>query len=198
MKIVMGALAAVLLTGIGWSASAQAQGVPQGSYLRSCQGARVEGDTLVARCRRADGGEQRSALSGVNRCVGDIGNNNGQLQCSFGGPGRGQGAGIGGPGGGQGPGGGGPGGGQGAGVGGPGSGQGAGVGGPGREPAPGYGDRERYGERREGPDRSPPCQGVRREADELRERLQREYNPIERARTEGRLREVQQQAERCR
>jgi hypothetical protein len=165
MKIVMGALAAVLLTGIGWSAGAQAQGVPQGSYLRSCQGARVEGDTLVARCRTVNGGEQRSALAGVNRCVGDIGNNNGQLTCNYGG--------------GRGP-------------------------APGYGQTPGYGDRERYGERREGgqgygSDRGGErCEGVRREADELRERLQREFNPIERARTEGRLREVQQQAERCR
>jgi hypothetical protein len=176
MKIVMGALAAVLLTGIGWSASAEAQGVPQGSYLRSCQGAHTEGDTLVARCRTVDGGEQRSALAGVNRCVGDIGNNNGQLQCSYGGPGRAEGPGYGGPGRGQAP------------V----------YGGPGREPAPGYGER-RAGEQGYGSDRGGErCEGVRREAEELRGRLQREFNPIERARTEGRLREVQQQAERCR
>ena len=90
MKIVMGALAAVLLTGIGWSATAEAQGVPQGSYLRSCNGARIQGDTLIARCRTVDGREQRSALASVHRCVGDIGNNNGQLQCTYGG-GRAQG-----------------------------------------------------------------------------------------------------------
>jgi hypothetical protein len=176
MKIVMGALAAVLLTGIGWSAGAQAQGTPGGSYLRSCEGAHIEGDTLVARCRTVDGREQRSALAGVNRCVGDIGNNNGQLQCSYGGQGRA----------------------QGPGVGGPGSGQGAGVGGPGREPAPGPGER-REGGQGYGSDRGGDrCQGVRREAEELRERLQREFNPIERARIEGRLREVREQEERCR
>src|SRR5580765_8428781 len=150
MKIVMGALAAVLLTGIGWSATAEAQGIPQGSYLRSCNGARIDGDTLVARCRTVDGREQRSALATVNRCVGDIGNNNGQLQCNYGG-GRAQGI-----------------------------------------PAPGPG--ERYGERRGGEgvgsERGEHCRGLRREAEELRERLQREFNPIERARTEGRLREV--------
>jgi hypothetical protein len=163
MKIAMGALAAVLLTGIGWSATAEAQGLPQGSYLRSCNGARLEGDTLVARCRTVDGREQRSALASVHRCVGDIGNNNGQLQCSYGGPGA----------------------------------QGV--------PAPGYGDRERYGERERygraepgyGSDRG-ECRGLRREAEELRERLGREFNPIERARTEGRLREVRAQQERCR
>jgi len=160
MKIVMGALAAVLVTGIGWSATAEAQGIPQGSYLRSCNGARIEGDTLVARCRTADGREQRSALATVNRCVGDIGNNNGQLQCTYGG-GRAQGV-----------------------------------------PVPGPGDRERYGERRGGEgigsERGEQCRGLRREAEELRERLEREFNPIERARTEGRLREVRAQEERCR
>ena len=85
MKIVSGALAAVVLAGLGWSIPAQAQGLPQGSYLQSCSGARMEGDTLVARCRTRDGREERSALAGVNRCVGDIGNSNGSLQCNMGG-----------------------------------------------------------------------------------------------------------------
>jgi hypothetical protein len=160
MKIVMGALAAVLLTGIGWSATAEAQGIPQGSYLQSCNGARIQGDTLVARCRSVDGREQRSALATVNRCVGDIGNNNGQLQCTYGGA-RAQ-----------------------------------------AVPVPGPGERERYGERRAGEgvgsDRGEHCQGLRREAEELRGRLEREYNPVERARTEGRLHEVRAQEERCR
>ena len=158
MKIVMGALAAVLFTGIGWSATAEAQGIPQGSYLRSCNGARVEGDTLVARCRTTDGREQRSALATVNRCVGDIGNNNGQLQCNYGGA-RAQGA-----------------------------------------PVPGPGAR--LGERRAGEgvgsERGEHCRGLRREAEELRARLEHEFNPVERARTEGRLHEVRAQEERCR
>src|SRR5260370_9374603 len=52
----------------------------------------MQGDSLVAPCRRADGREERSALAGVRRCVGDIGNNNGVLQCSVqgGGVARGQ------------------------------------------------------------------------------------------------------------
>jgi hypothetical protein len=154
MKIVMGALAAVLLTGIGWSATAEAQGIPQGSYLQSCNGARIQGDTLVARCRSVDGREQRSALASVNRCVGDIGNNNGQLQCTYGGA-RAQGV-----------------------------------------PVPGYGER-RAGEG-VGSERGEHCRGLHREAQELRERIEREYNPVERARTEGRLREVRAQEERCR
>lgn len=153
MRIVIGTLAAVVLAGIGWSAAAEAQGLPQGSYLSTCRGARLQGDTLVARCRTMDGSEQRSALAAVNRCVGDIGNNNGQLQCSYGGPGRAQ-----------------------------------------AVPAPGY----RYGERGYGSDRWDRCQGLRREAEELRARLDREWNPIERARTEGQLRELRAREDRCR
>jgi len=154
MKIASAALAAVLLAGIGWSVPAHAQRVPQGSYLTSCSDVRVEGDTLVARCRTRDGRERRSALAGINRCVGDIGNNNGTLQCNLGRgpPPRVQGG-----------------------------------------PAPGFGER-RADER----DIGERCRGLRREAEELRERLGREFNPLERARTEGRLREVGQQEERCR
>jgi hypothetical protein len=65
---------------LGLSLSAQAQ-VPQGSYLRTCTDIRMEGRTLVAVCRRADGREQRTALTDIERCNGDIGNNNGVLQC---------------------------------------------------------------------------------------------------------------------
>ena len=42
------------------------------------------------------------------------------------------------------------------------------------------------------------CVGLHREAEMLRHRLDREWNPMERARTEGRLREVRERAERCR
>src|SRR5712691_7441820 len=155
MRMVSGALAAVVLAGLGWSLPAQAQGLPQGTYLSSCSGARMEGDTLVARCRTRDGGEQRSALSGVNRCVGDIGNSNGSLRCNFGG--RAQ----------------------------------AVPAGPGyREPGyrePGYGS-----------ERHERCGGLRRESEELRIRLDRDWNPMERARIESHLREVHEQEERCR
>ncbi len=67
MKIVSAALVAVGLACACWSMPAQAQGLPQGTYLNSCTGAHLEGDALVARCRTMDGREQRSALAGVNR-----------------------------------------------------------------------------------------------------------------------------------
>jgi len=144
MKIVSGVLAAAVLAGLGWSMPAQAQGLPRGSYLGSCTGARMEGDTLVARCRAVDGREQRSALADVRRCVGDIGNNNGSLSCNMGGR--------------------------------------AAV-----APGQGYGS-----DRREG------CGGLHRESEELRARLDREFNPLERSRIEGQLRGLQEQEEHCR
>jgi CVNH domain/Cornifin (SPRR) family len=81
MKIALGLVAAVVLGGISFSACAQA---PQGSYLGSCTNIRMEGRSLTAVCRRADGREQRTALGDVNQCIGDIGNNNGVLRCNRG------------------------------------------------------------------------------------------------------------------
>ena len=68
---------------------AQAQGMPGGSYLQSCTNVRMHGDRLVAECRRADGGWERTALN-VGGCAGGIANTNGQLTCNYsGGPGYG-------------------------------------------------------------------------------------------------------------
>ncbi len=81
------AFAALLLAGIAWSVPAPAQGVPQGSYLQSCGDIGVQGDTLFAVCRSVDGRGRPAQLPSVSRCVGDIGNNNGMLQCNYdGGP----------------------------------------------------------------------------------------------------------------
>jgi len=87
MKIGFGATAALVLAVTAWSVPAQAQGVPRGSYLRSCQQIGIQGDTLFAVCRTMDGRGQRTSLPQVSRCVGDIGNNNGNLQCSYAGGG---------------------------------------------------------------------------------------------------------------
>jgi hypothetical protein len=163
MKRGTATLGGLLLAGFAWMQPAAAQGLPQGSYLRSCIGAGLRGDTLIATCRRADGREQRTSLPDVRRCVGDIGNNNGNLQCNYGG-----------------------------GRAGPGPGPGYGERGYGER---GYGERG-YGERRYGEEARERCFGLRREADDLRIRVDREWNPMDRARTEGRLREVREQEER--
>ena len=79
----IGALAGLLLAAVCWPQLASAQNVPPGSYLRSCGEVYVRGDTLVATCRRADGNAERTSLPAVQRCVGDIGNRNGRLTCSY-------------------------------------------------------------------------------------------------------------------
>jgi hypothetical protein len=64
------------------AAPLHAQGFPEGSYLRSCTHVAVHGDRLLADCRRTDGSWERTALRDVDRCVGDIGNMNGELACN--------------------------------------------------------------------------------------------------------------------
>ena len=73
MKIFHAAFAALLITGSMFVQPAHAQSTRQESYRPSCTDARVEDRTV---CRFADGRE-RTSLTDVNRCVGDIGNDNG-------------------------------------------------------------------------------------------------------------------------
>jgi hypothetical protein len=153
MRTILAIFVGLALGGGIYAPSAHAQGVPQGSFLRTCTDVGMRGDTLFARCRRADGREQQASLAGVNRCVGDISNVNGALTCNFG------------------------------------------AGGPRAERRDGRGPEYQEGYGSGFRDR---CEGLRREARELRERLDREWNPMDRSRTEGRLREVRDQEERCR
>jgi hypothetical protein len=86
LKILAGAVAALLITGSVVPLPAHAQSAPAGSYRGSCTDVRVEDRTLTAVCRIADGREQRTTLTDLNRCVGDIGNDNGMLTCNHGEP----------------------------------------------------------------------------------------------------------------
>ena len=86
MKLSVSAFAALLITGSVFLQPAQAQLVPQGSYRTSCTDIRVEDRTLTAVRRIADGREQSTSLTDVNRCVGDIANDDGALTCSHGQP----------------------------------------------------------------------------------------------------------------
>jgi hypothetical protein len=86
MKIFLGAFAALLITGSMFVRPAYAQSTPHGSYRSSCTDVRVEDRTRTAVCRIANGREQRTSLTDVNRCVGDIGNDNGALSCNHGQP----------------------------------------------------------------------------------------------------------------
>ena len=86
MKVILGLFAGAMLAVA--SASAHAQAAPPGSYRESCRDIRMQGPTMTALCRRANGrGEQLTALD-VAHCVGDIGNNNGNLACNGGQPAR--------------------------------------------------------------------------------------------------------------
>jgi hypothetical protein len=86
LQISLGAFVALLITGSMFPQPVHAQSMPQGSYRTSCTEIRVEDRTLIAVCLIADGREQRTSLSDVNRCIGDIGNDNGTLTCSHGQP----------------------------------------------------------------------------------------------------------------
>lgn len=56
--------------------------VPQGSYLKTCTGAKMEGYTLYASCRKMDGAMMNASLDQANGCTGDVGNVNGILVCT--------------------------------------------------------------------------------------------------------------------
>jgi hypothetical protein len=85
VKTIIGLCVAAALAGLSLSAHAQAP--PPGSYRESCRDIRMQGPDLIAFCRRADGREQRTALD-IAHCVGDIGNNDGNLVCNGGQPAR--------------------------------------------------------------------------------------------------------------
>jgi CVNH domain len=186
MKVILGLFGAVALASLSFPASAQA---PQGSFQQSCRDIRMQGSTLTAVCRRADGREQPTSL-GVARCVGDIGNNNGQLQCNGGqsaspAPTPRQGGGPGYPGPGNAP----P----------PGYGQdrrwgGEGYPGPGYAPRAGYDQDPRWSEAQEF---RAHCEQLRGVEHELRDRLQYTPPSYERERLEHRLRDVHAEREQC-
>ena len=65
------------------AASVRAQALPGGSYQRTCKQVHWSGTTLVAECLTADGRYSGTGLANANKCSGDIGNNNGRLQCTY-------------------------------------------------------------------------------------------------------------------
>jgi hypothetical protein len=69
-----------------------------------------------------------------------------------------------------------------------------------REAAPDSRYDRRYGEPGYGSEMRERCAGLHRESESIRARMDREWNPLERSRMEGRLREVREQEgrNRCR
>lgn len=57
------------------------RGVPRGSYVQTCRDIQMHGDRLIATCQAEDGRWYRTELDDVDRCRGDISNNNGRLVC---------------------------------------------------------------------------------------------------------------------
>jgi hypothetical protein len=55
--------------------------LPRGSYRETCREIRVRGDMLFARCQTISGRWMRSSLDDIGRCVGEIVNDDGRLQC---------------------------------------------------------------------------------------------------------------------
>lgn len=56
-------------------------GGPRGSYSQTCRDVRVQGDRLRARCETSDGRWIDTTLDDLDRCVGDIVNDEGHLEC---------------------------------------------------------------------------------------------------------------------
>jgi CVNH domain len=56
-------------------------GLPAGSYTQSCDGIRVHGDDLEARCQTRDGGSRDAKLDDFQKCKSDIINDDGKLRC---------------------------------------------------------------------------------------------------------------------
>ena len=83
MKTIGTLLAGLLFAVLSWGQPALAQGLPPGSYLRTCGNVYLQGDTLIATCRRADGYAQQTSLPAVQSCIGDVGNANGNLTCNY-------------------------------------------------------------------------------------------------------------------
>ena len=81
MKITLAGCAALLLAAAVCAQPAHAQRAPQGSYLNSCRNVGMDGDRLIADCRRPDGSWERTALD-TDRCTGDIANIHGRLSCN--------------------------------------------------------------------------------------------------------------------
>jgi hypothetical protein len=55
--------------------------LPRGSYAESCREIRMRGDLLTARCQSMSGRWMRTSLDNVGGCVGEVVNDDGQLQC---------------------------------------------------------------------------------------------------------------------
>lgn len=67
--------------GFGWRQGDRGyNGAPRGSYVETCQDIHTDGNTLMARCQKKNGGWRDSTLKHYDHC-GTIENDNGRLSC---------------------------------------------------------------------------------------------------------------------
>jgi CVNH domain len=83
-SITLGVFAVAMVLCLPSTASAAPWDGPPGTYVESCRNIRMHGDTLYARCRNTDNRWIDTSLDDVYRCVGDITNINGRLECARG------------------------------------------------------------------------------------------------------------------
>jgi hypothetical protein len=65
-----------------WTTAPSVQADPTGSYQQTCIDIGVSGTTLAAQCRTRASQYVQTTLANYHQCIGDISNNNGQLQCN--------------------------------------------------------------------------------------------------------------------
>jgi len=56
-------------------------GVPSGTYTQTCRNIRMHGNRLDAECQTRDGDWRRTSLNDVDRCTGEVANDDGHLVC---------------------------------------------------------------------------------------------------------------------
>jgi hypothetical protein len=84
-SITLGVFAVAMLLSLPGTASAPPPpDGPPGTYWETCRNVRMSGDTLYARCRNRDNRWENTSLDDVYRCVGDIANVDGRLECAKG------------------------------------------------------------------------------------------------------------------
>jgi hypothetical protein len=84
-RAIMAVVSVTILTALAQPTACWAQGgLPYGTYNRTCQNIRMNGDTLSASCQKADGGWHNTSID-YRSCRGSqIINDNGYLRCGGG------------------------------------------------------------------------------------------------------------------
>jgi hypothetical protein len=74
---------------VAYAMPCAAQNIPPGSYQQTCRNIQVRGDHLNAECQTRDGSWRGTSLNDIDRCSGEIANDDGNLVCGQNGNGYG-------------------------------------------------------------------------------------------------------------